>query len=117
MQHTTTIDHQLLNALAAGDRDAAERVYMQHHKMVMGWIVQRGGEIADAEDVFQEAMVVLFEKAQSASFRLSCKIGTYLCAVSKHVWYKKLKQNQKWHLEGDDDTELAYGDDIIGHEE
>src|SRR5690606_29348538 len=55
--------------------------------------------------------------AQSDSFRLSCKIGTYLFAVSKHLWYKKLKQNQKWHLEGDDDTELAYEDDIIGHEE
>lgn len=108
---------QLLNALAAGNREATEHIYKQHNKMVTGWIVQHGGEAIDADDVFQEAMMVLFEKAQSADFRLSCKIGTYLFAVSKHLWYKKLKHDKRWKPGVDEDSDLQYEEDLAGHEE
>lgn len=108
---------QTLDALASGSRQAAEHIYRQHSKIVIGWIVQNGGEAADAEDIFQEAMMVLYEKVQSKEFRLSCKIGTYLFAVSKHLWYKKLHQNQRTFLGGDDAKEIAYEEDIISHEE
>ena len=85
--------------------------------MVIGWIVQNGGNADDAEDVFQEAMVVLYEKAQSDEFRLTCKIGTYLFAVSKHLWYKKLKQNQQMSFNSEPEENIVYEEDIIGHEE
>jgi RNA polymerase sigma factor (sigma-70 family) len=108
---------QTLDALAKGSRKATEQIYRQHSKIVIGWIVQNGGEAADAEDIFQESMVILYEKAQSAEFRLSCKIGTYLFAVSKHLWYKKLRQNQRITLGGEDAQEIVYEEDVIGHEE
>lgn len=108
---------QTLDALAAGSREATEQIYRQHSKIIIGWIVQNGGEAADAEDIFQEAMVVLFEKAQSIDFRLTCKIGTYLFAVSKHLWYKRLKQNQRVQLSGEDDNDITYEEDVAGHEE
>lgn len=108
---------QTLEALALGDRQATAQVYRQHSKVVIGWIVQNGGEAADAEDIFQEAMVVLYEKAQSKEFRLSCKIGTYLFAVSKHLWYKKLHQNQRTSFTGEHAEDLVYEEDIISHEE
>ena len=108
---------QLLNDLAAGNRTATEQIYKQHHKVVTGWIVQNGGDAVDAEDIFQEAMVVLFEKSQSADFRLSCKIGTYLFAISKHLWYKKLKRDQRWKPGPDEEADLADEEAVISHEE
>lgn len=117
MYQALNTEAQLLNALAKGSREVAELIYKQHSKIVIGWIVQNDGEVVDAEDIFQEAMVVLYEKAQSEEFRLSCKIGTYLFAVSKHLWYKKLKQNSRVRFDGDDNTELVYEEDIVGHEE
>ncbi|MEI8279379.1 MAG: sigma-70 family RNA polymerase sigma factor [Bacteroidota bacterium] len=123
MHTSLNTEQQILSELAAGKRAATESVYKQHHNIVVHWINNHGGTVADAEDIFQEAMVVLFEKAQSEDFRLTCRIGTYLFAVSKHLWYKKIQQLQKQPSslpesgESDDPAELAYEDDITSHHE
>jgi RNA polymerase sigma factor (sigma-70 family) len=86
----------------------------------MHWLQSAGGDEADAADVFQEAMVVLFEKARSEDFRLTCKIGTYLFAICKHLWYKKLEQRKRMPGAGivnPEDHDAAYEDDIKVHEE
>ena len=69
-------------------------------------------------------MVVLFGKAQDKSFRLTCSIGTYLFAISKHLWYKKLQRQHRepvYLLDNtgteDDDTGIGYEDDINVHHE
>jgi RNA polymerase sigma factor (sigma-70 family) len=116
-------EQQVLTALAAGDRAATERVYRQHFPIISKWIVGHGGLEEDTADIFQEAMVILFEKAQSEDFRLTCKIGTYLFAVSKHLWYKKLQTQQKApgylpdNTGMDEGRDWAYEDDVKIHEE
>ena len=116
-------DAQLLQGIAAGTRQVTAQVYKQHYPTVMHWINGAGGNDADAADIFQEAMVVLFEKARNEDFRLSCRIGTYLFAICKHLWYKKLEQRKRMpgampeHAVGDDGFDAAYEDDIKVHEE
>lgn len=116
-------EEHLLAELARGSYHATEAIYRQHHKVVVSWIGSHGGEEMDAEDVFQEAMVVLFEKAQKEDFRLSCKIGTYLFAVSKHLWYKRLEQRQRApgvlsdNAGADEGRDWAYEDDVQAHVE
>ena len=117
-------EQQLLAALAAGQRGATEQLYQQHYHIINGWLIKNGGSSVDAADLFQEAMVVLFGKAQDKDFRLTCSIGTYLFSISKHLWYKKL---QKQHREPvymldntgseDEDSGAAYEDDVNVHEE
>src|SRR5690606_4488548 len=69
----------------------------------------KGGAEEDGEDIFHEAMVVLFEKVQNADFRLSCKIGTYLIAVGKNLWYKKIEhQNRNPVYHKEDISDLNY---------
>ncbi len=112
-------DAQLLQGLAAGARLATAQVYKQHYPTVMHWLRGAGGDEADAADVFQEAMVVLFEKAKTEDFRLTCRIGTYLFAICKHLWYKRLEQRKRAPAPFSDDVEhdAAYEDDIAAHEE
>ena len=69
-------------------------------------------------------MVVLFGKAQDQDFRLTCSIGTYLMAVSKHLWYKKLQKQSRdpVFLKEDigldeDEGGIGYADDLKVHEE
>lgn len=89
----------------------------------MHWINSAGGNDADAADIFQEAMVVLFEKARDEDFRLTCRIGTYLFAICKHLWYKKLERNKRMPVSMPENAgfgegfDAAYEDDIKVHEE
>ncbi|OJW79090.1 MAG: hypothetical protein BGO69_00360 [Bacteroidetes bacterium 46-16] len=116
-------EQQLLSGLALGDREATEQIYLRNCDTVTNWILKNGGDGTDAADIFQEAMVVLFGKAQSEDFRLTCRVGTYLFAVSKHLWYKKLQRAQKQpiHLPDsagiDNGKDWAYEDDIKAQEE
>ena len=114
-------EQHLLAAIARGERDATMQVYDRHYKTITSWIIKNGGLASDAADIFQEAMVVLFEKAQVAEFRLTCKRGTYLFAISKHLWYKKLEKQQNQPMSLPDNTgvdegaDWAYEDDINAH--
>lgn len=110
-------DVELLQGIAAGARQATAQVYRQHYPTVMHWLQSAGGDEADAADVFQEAMVVLFEKARSEDFRLTCRIGTYLFAICKHLWYKKLEQRKRMPGQMNEGFDAAYEDDLKVHEE
>ncbi|MCC6186603.1 MAG: sigma-70 family RNA polymerase sigma factor [Chitinophagaceae bacterium] len=95
MQLTLLTEHQQLEGLANNDRKITELIYRNNYKQVQALVQNKGGNSDDGDDVFQEAMTVLFQKAQQEDFRLSCKIGTYLVAVAKFIWYKKLQQQNR----------------------
>ena len=124
MHSPTNSEQQQLAALAAGGRAATEQIYQQNYHIISSWLIKNGGGPVDAADIFQEAMVVLFGKAQDESFRLTCSIGTYLFAISKHLWYKKLQTQHKSPVflqdrtgEEDNDLGIAYDYDINVHSE
>lgn len=119
MQGSSETEQLLLSHLAKGERSATGQVYNQYYPIVTKWIRNNGGSEADAADVYQEAMVILYEKSQDETFRLSCKIGTYLFAISKHLWYKKINKQQSSPviLSDEDRQEWAYEDDINAHKE
>jgi len=63
--------------------------------MVQSLILNNNGTPDDARDVFQEAMIVLYEKVKSGSFELNCLIKTYLYSVCRRLWLKRLSQLQR----------------------
>ncbi len=124
MHDPLNTEQQLLAALAEGQRGATEQIYRQNYPIVSGWLVKHGGSSNDAADLFQEAMVVLYGKAQDEEFRLTCSIGTYVFAISKHLWYKKLQRQNREPVtlldntgSDEEDSELFYEDDVKVHEE
>jgi len=63
--------------------------------MVQSLILNNNGTPDDARDIFQEAMIVLYEKVKSGSFELNCLIKTYLYSVCRRLWLKRLSQLQR----------------------
>jgi RNA polymerase sigma factor (sigma-70 family) len=85
-------DRELIEGLANSDNQAISEIYSLYQPMLLKWMVTRGGTETDAYDVFQEGVLVLFEKTSDPEFALTCKLSTYLFAVCKRIWFKK---NQK----------------------
>ena len=86
----------LLEGLAQNDRLAIETLYQQHYSMVQSLIINNQGTADDARDIFQEAMIVLYEKARSGSFELNCQLKTYVYSVSRRLWLKSASAMQKY---------------------
>src|SRR3984885_1596395 len=92
---TETNEQKLLEGLALNDRKAVETIYMRHFNMVQSLILSNNGYPDDARDIFQEAMIILYEKARSGSFELNCQLKTYLYSVCRRLWLKRLNPMQR----------------------
>lgn len=87
----------LLEGLAANDTNAIETIYRENYTTIQAFIVKNNGYPEDARDIFQEAMIVLFEKAKLDSFVLNCQIKTYLYSVCRRLWLKRLQQQNRYY--------------------
>ena len=110
-------EQQLLRGLADGDKQSVEIIYKDHFNMIQALIINNNGSADDAKDIFQEALIVLFEKVRSGSFELNCQIKTYLYSVSKRLWLKKLSANNRFVSAAEDpESNYPVEDELEAHE-
>jgi RNA polymerase sigma factor (sigma-70 family) len=88
-------DHQYIEALRRNDQRAIREIYQRYASHAIRWVTQHNGSIDDARDVFQEAVVALFEKAQKSDFVLTCPIGALLHLIYSRKWIDRLRQKNK----------------------
>ena len=85
--------------------------------MVQSLVLNNNGSYDDARDVFQEALITLYEKTNDETFVLTCKISTYLYSVSRRLWLKRLQQLGKFVNSIDNLEEtISLGDDLEIHQ-
>jgi RNA polymerase sigma factor (sigma-70 family) len=89
-------EQALLQGLARNDKKAVETIYRDNYNMIQVLIINNNGSADDAKDIFQEAMIVLYEKVRSGTFELNCQIKTYVYSVSRRLWLKRLQQLNRY---------------------
>ena len=107
----------LLRGLAENDTKAVENIYKENFSMIQAFILNNNGSYDDARDVFQEAMITLYEKAKTESFVLTCQIKTYLYSVCRRLWLKRLQQMGRYTVQSENLEEtVSVEEDIEIHE-
>ena len=61
--------------------------------MVKKFVLANNGNEEDAQDTFQETLIVLYHKLEDPSFRLTARLGTYLYSVARLIWLKKISRS------------------------
>jgi RNA polymerase sigma factor (sigma-70 family) len=89
-------DQILLEGLARNERAAIEAIYKDNFNMVQSFILNNNGSTDDARDIFQEAMIVLYEKSRDSNFILHCQLKTYVYSVCRRLWLKRLQQMNRF---------------------
>jgi len=109
----STIDKEqlLIKGLAQGDKISVETIYRENYLMIQSFILSNNGSVDEARDIFQEAMVVLYEKSRDTTFLLSCQLKTYLYSVCRRLWLKRLQHLNKYS------TQVESIEDIVPVEE
>ena len=87
-------DNLLLNQLKTGENASVELLYKHHFPSISSYIRKNMGSKEDAEDIFQEAILVLLNKVKQHDFTLTSSLKTYLYAISKNLWLKRLRDNK-----------------------
>lgn len=102
-----------MEALVSNDRIAIEQIYRENFPSIQAFILKNNGFADDAKDIFQEAMIILYQKAKLESFVLTCQIKTYLYSVCRRLWLKKLQRENRYNHVTDLLKETVTVDDEI----
>ena len=63
--------------------------------LIKQYIRTNNGSGEDAQDIFQDALLVLYKKIHVGEFILSVPLKTYLYAVAKNCWMQELRRRKK----------------------
>ncbi len=112
-----TDEKALLKGLATEDKGSIERIYRENYQMVHSMVLSNSGTSDDAADIFQEAMIVLFEKSRQDTFELSCLLKTYIYSICRRLWLKKLQNSNRFSISLDGAEEVvSVEEDMEVHE-
>ena len=89
-------DDALIAAIRGGDERALAQLYRLHWPMISHFVLQNSGSEDDAQDVYQEGVMVFYEKVRDGSLELTCQIKTYLYAVCRRLWLKRLTSKSRF---------------------
>lgn len=110
-------DKELLDGLAQNDKSAIEVIYKENFGLIQQMVVQNNGSEDDARDIFQESLIVLYQKSISEDFELQCQIKTYIYAVSRRLWLKRLQSKKIYDTPIDNYEEhISVEEDVDAHE-
>ncbi|MBX3239942.1 MAG: sigma-70 family RNA polymerase sigma factor [Chitinophagaceae bacterium] len=90
-------DQKYINALIENDPVLLEELYQKYSGKIKWMILQNNGTETDAADIFQEALLSIYNKAQTTGFQLTCPLDAFLYLICKNKWINVLnkKKTQK----------------------
>lgn len=118
MKNNSPSDQEIVEAIRSErNLDATIRhLYQAHFDAFANYIRSNSGKDEDAEDFFQEALVVFIKSIKKDKFRGDSSIKTFLYAILRNLWLNELKRRNKasvrettYYEQGEKEEEAAYG--------
>jgi RNA polymerase sigma factor (sigma-70 family) len=111
-------DREVVLGILNNSEEALNKLYTGYFPMILQFILNNNGDEDDAKDVYQEGIIVLYNKIKSGNFELSSKLKTYIYSVCRRIWLKKLSQQSKKSNDVTDfDDLISVEEDVEQHEE
>jgi RNA polymerase sigma factor (sigma-70 family) len=87
---TQYTDESLLEGLKKRDREVIRYVYKEYYPTIKFLIITNSGTDTDAEDVFQDAMVIIYRKITDNKLILTSSFKTFLYSICRNLWLQRL---------------------------
>ncbi len=110
--NTVSDDRLVVEGLKKQEQSAFRILYTFYYPVIERFVRRNNGTTDDAQDVFQETLIVLLEKVPTDDFELTSSLKTYIFAVASNIWLKRLRTAKK-HVQmnfSDFDEELRDSD-------
>lgn len=92
-------DEDIILGLRKRDNQVIGFIYKNDFSKISSLITNNNGSDDDSEDVFQEALIVIFKRLRDEpDFELSSTFSTYLYSIARLIWLKKLRDTRKMEV-------------------
>ena len=93
-------DQEILAGLRKRDNRVLQYIYKNSFNPVKQLVLHNAGSENDAEDIFQEALIVIFKKLRDEpGFELNAAFSTYLYSIARLLWLKHLRNIKKIEID------------------
>lgn len=107
-----TLDQQILTAIYSGrDQKVLNLLYKEVLPKIRAYIMKNSGQKDDANDIFQDTVLIFYNKVKQHQFDENHDISAYMFAIARNLWIKKavkmkktVFQNEQIEFESDEDT-------------
>lgn len=84
-------------ALIEGQSDAFRQAYESAYPIVASMVRQNSGSSDDAQDLFQDTLIVLVEKLQRGDLKIydNVSVNTFIGGIARRQWLKVLEKRGK----------------------
>jgi len=89
MRHYT--DEELIEGLRQRKRSCIDYLYQEYFPVIRHHLTNNSGNLQDAEDLFQDTVIVLYKRSLVQSFKLECSLKTFFMSICKHLWLQRLE--------------------------
>ncbi|HSN49852.1 MAG TPA: sigma-70 family RNA polymerase sigma factor [Bacteroidales bacterium] len=89
-------DEALLKGLKERETDCIKQLYREFFPIAKSIVERNSGNHQDAEDVFQDSIVVLYQKISREKVTINCSLKTFFYSICRNIWRQRL--DRKWRL-------------------
>ena len=90
---------------------ALQQIYRDSLPSIVRFIKEKRGSRSDAEDCFQEALLVLIKKIKLNKYNDTYEVKNFLFVIARNIWFNKLKR--KGMFSDDEIQQMNVADDSI----
>ncbi len=111
-------EKEIFERICKGDEKALEVIYKKYYRMMTKLVITNSGTEEEARDVYQDALVVFWQKATSGNLILTSKMSTFIYSICQNLWRKELDRKKRLSNEEKDasvslDTDTAEREKIM----
>jgi len=85
---------KIIKGILKNNDSVLHYIYNEYYPEINLYILKNNGIEEDANDVFQEGLIILYRKIKKNQFFLKCSFGTYLYSVCRLLWLKQLREKK-----------------------
>lgn len=95
-------EKEVFEKIQRGDEKSLEFIYKKYYRMMTKMVITNSGTEDEARDIYQDALVVFWQKARSGNLVLTSKMSTYIYSICQNLWRKELERKKRLSSEEKD---------------
>lgn len=92
-------DNEIIEQIKVGDERSLDYLYQKYYSMMTKLVIRNSGTEDEAKDIYQDALIVFWQKVKNDQLVLTSKISTYLYSICQNLWRKELVRKKRLSYE------------------
>jgi RNA polymerase sigma factor (sigma-70 family) len=85
---------EIIRGVIKRDASVIKYLYNTCYPDIRNLVLANTGTIQDAQDLFQDALLIIYRKIKTLNLTLNCAFKTYLYSVCRLMWLKELESRR-----------------------